>query len=84
MTNVLSRTVSCPTLCNPMDYGLPGSSLHGDYPNKNTAVGCHVLLQGILPTWIEPGSPALQVDSLPSEPPEKPTLQEINYTLIEK
>ena len=25
-----------------------------------------------------------QVDSLPSEPPGKPTIQEINYTLIEK
>ena len=20
---------SCPTLCNPMDYSLPGSSIHG-------------------------------------------------------
>ena len=20
---------SCPTLCNPMDYSLPGSSVHG-------------------------------------------------------
>ena len=31
---------------------------------------CHALLQGILPDpGIEPGSPALQADSLPSEPP---------------
>ena len=22
-------TQSCPTLCNPMDYSLPGSSVHG-------------------------------------------------------
>ena len=22
-------TKSCPTLCNPMDYSLPGSSVHG-------------------------------------------------------
>ena len=29
---------------------LPGSSVHGDSPSKNTAVGCHALLQGILPT----------------------------------
>ena len=36
---------SCPTLCDPMDYSPPGSSVHGDSPSKNTGVGCHVLLQ---------------------------------------
>ena len=41
---------SCPTLCNPMDCSLPGSSVHGDSPGKNTGVGCHFLLQGIFPT----------------------------------
>ena len=61
----------CPTLCDPMDCSLPGSSVHGilqarilefpfpspeDLPNPGT----------------EPGSPALQADSLPSEPPAKP------------
>ena len=40
----------CPTLCNPMDCRLPGSSVHGDSPGKNTRVGCHTLLQGIFPT----------------------------------
>ena len=35
---------SCPTLCDPMDYSSPGSSVHGDYPGKNTGVGCHALL----------------------------------------
>ena len=39
-------TQSCPTLCDPMDYSLPGSSVHGDSPGKNTGVGYHVLLQG--------------------------------------
>ena len=33
-----------PTLCHPMDYILPGSSVHGDSPGKNTGVGCHALL----------------------------------------
>ena len=33
-----------------MDYSLPGSSVHGDSPGKNTGVGCHTLLQGIFPT----------------------------------
>ena len=41
---------SCPTLCNPMDCSLPGSSVHGDSPGKNTGVGCDALLQGIFPT----------------------------------
>ena len=31
---------SCPTLCNPMDCSLPGSSVHGDSPGKNTGVCC--------------------------------------------
>ena len=43
-------TQSCPALCDPMDCSLPGSSVHGDSPDKNTGLGCHGLLQGILPT----------------------------------
>ena len=39
-----------PTLCDPVNYSLQGSSVHGDSPGKNTEVGCHVLLQGIFPT----------------------------------
>ena len=49
---------SCLTLCNPMDCSLPGSSVHGDSPGKNTGVGCHALLQGIFPTQgSNPGLP---------------------------
>ena len=33
-----------------MDCSPPGSSVHGDSPDKNTGVDCHVLLQGIFPT----------------------------------
>ena len=40
---------SCPTLCDPMDCSPPGSSVHGDSPDKNTGVGCPVLLQRIFP-----------------------------------
>ena len=40
---------SCPTLCDPVDCSPPGSSVHGDSPGKNTAVGGHALLQGIFP-----------------------------------
>ena len=32
---------SCPTLCDPMDRSLPGTTVHGDSPGKNTGVGCH-------------------------------------------
>ena len=66
-------TQSCPTLCDPMDCSPPGSSVHGDSPGKSTRVDCHALLQGNLPNpGIKSRSPALQVDSLPSEPPGKP------------
>ena len=41
-----------------MDCSLPGSSIHGDSPDKNTGVGCHALLQGIFPTkGSNPGLP---------------------------
>ena len=37
-------------LWDPMDCSLPGSSLHGDSPGKNTGVGCHAHpLPGDLP-----------------------------------
>ena len=64
----------CLTLCNTMHCSPPGSSiLRGDSSGKNTGVGCHVLLQGNLPhPAIKLRSPALQVDSLLSEPPGKP------------
>ena len=41
---------SFPTLCNPTDCNLLGSSVHGDSPGKNTGVGRHFLCQGIFPT----------------------------------
>ena len=43
-------TQSCLTLYNHMDCSLPGSSVYGDSPSKNTRVGCHALLHGIFPT----------------------------------
>ena len=80
-------TQSCPTLCDPMDYSPPGSSVHGDSPGKNIGVGpCPP--PGDLPNpGIEPRSPTLREDSLPIEPPGKP-LQGYNpedmlYELLE-
>ena len=33
-----------------MNCSLSGSSVHGNSPGKTTGVGCHALLQGIVPT----------------------------------
>ena len=56
-----------------MDCSPPGSSVHGDFPGKNTGVDCHFLLQGIFLTQglnlcLLHG----QADSLPAELQGKP------------
>ena len=57
---------SCPTLCDPMDCGPPGSSVRGIFPGKNAGVDSHSLLQGIFPTQgLNPRLPHWQADSLP-------------------
>ena len=38
-----------PALCDPVDCSPPGSSVHGDSPDKNTGVGVRAVLQGIFP-----------------------------------
>ena len=41
-----------------MDWGLPGSSVHGIFQERVTGVGCHFLLQRIFPTQgSNPGLP---------------------------
>ena len=57
-----SRGSSHPGLpcCSAVICSLPGSSVHGDFPGKNTGVDCHALLQGIFP----PRSPLLQCRDL--------------------
>ena len=44
-------------LCDPVDCGPSGSSVHGDSPDKNIGVGCHALLQEIFP--IQGSNPGL-------------------------
>ena len=69
---------SCPTLYIYVACSLPGSSVHGDSPDKNTRVGCP--LPGDLPNpGIKPRSPTLQADSLPFEPPGKPKSAGVAY-----
>ena len=61
---------SCLTLGDLMDCSLSGSSVHRNSPGKKTGLGCLALLQRDLPNpGTEPRSPALEEDSLPSEPP---------------
>ena len=61
---------SCLTLCDTMDCSIAGSSVLG-------------ILQARILEWlailsrIKPASPELQADSLPSEPPGKPTLKSL-------
>ena len=59
-----------------MDCSLPGSSVHGDSPGKNTGAGRQALFQGIFPT--QGRNPDLlhllhwQAGSLPLAPHGKP------------
>ena len=63
---------SCPILCDCMDCNLPGSSVHGIFQAR-ILEWLPFPSPGDLPDGgIEPGSPALQADSLPTEPPGKP------------
>ena len=72
---------SCPTLCNPMNWGLPGSSVRGIFPGKNAGVDSHSLLQGIFPTpGLNPHLPHGQADSLPLSCQGRPT----NYFNLEQ
>ena len=56
-----------------MDGSLPGSSVHGDFPGKDSGLPCPS--PGDLPyTGIKPRSSTLQADSLLSEPSGKPPI----------
>ena len=61
-----------PTLCNPIDYSTPGSSVHGILQARILEWVTISYSRGSSPLGIEPGSPVLQADSLLSEPPGEP------------
>ena len=64
----------CPTLCDPMDCSRPGSSAM-EFSRREYWSGLPSPSSEDLPNpGIKPGSPALQADSLPSEPPRKPKM----------
>ena len=65
---------SCPTLGDPMDCSLPGSSLH-EILQARVLEWVPFPSPGDLPDpGIEPGSPAFQADALTSEPPSPQTV----------
>ena len=73
-----SGSRSCAWLCDLLNCSLPGSSdllplkiPLRSFPGKNTGVGCHALLQGIVSTQ-GPASPALAGGSFTTEPPGRP------------
>ena len=76
-------SLSCLTLCSPINCSLPGSSVHGNFPDKNTRVGCHSLRHGIIPTQ---GSNPVSciVGGFFTEPPAKYVLISVCFCALEK
>ena len=68
-------TQSCLTLCDHMDYSLPGPSVHGILQARILEWVAIPFSRGSSRPRIESESLALQADSLPSEPPGKPNSQ---------
>ena len=62
----------CPTLCDPVDRGPLGSSVHGILQARSWSALPFPSAGDLPDSGMEPGSPSLQADSLPSEPPVKP------------
>ena len=75
---------SCPTLCDPTDYGLPGSSVHGVLQARRLK-WVHLLLPGSCPTQgltsLLLGLLHWQVVSLPLGPPGKPPKRVCYYII---
>ena len=55
----------CLTLCDPIDYSPPGSSVHEIFQARNTEVSCCFLFQEIFLTLSLLPLLHLQADSLP-------------------
>ena len=59
---------SCRTLCDPMDYSPPGFTVHGILQARILRLIAFPSPGGLPDPGMEAESPALQADSLPSEP----------------
>ena len=63
--------LSCPTLCDPMECSLRGSSIHGIFQTRVLEWVAISFSRALPDPGIKPRSLALQADTLPSEPPGK-------------
>ena len=66
---------SCLTLCDPMDCSLSGSSVHGILQARILEWVVLLSSRGASQHRIEPGSPALRVDSLSTGLPGNPLIR---------
>ena len=64
-------TQSCQTLWDPTDYSPPGFSVHGNLQARILELVAIPFSMEFSDPGIEPSSPALQADSLPTESPGK-------------
>ena len=72
------------TFCDPMGCSLPGSSVHGIFQAR-ILEWVAIPSSGDLPDpEIKPGSPALQVDYLPSELPGKSEEKQSRINVLRK
>ena len=73
---------SCLTLCNLMDYSLPGSSVHGILQARTLEWVAISFSRYPPDPGIESKSPTLQADALHSEPPGKPKTGQAKWNLL--
>ena len=66
-----SVSESCLTLCNPKNCSTPASSIHGIFQARVLEWVAISFFRDLPNPGIEPRSPALQADALPSKPPGK-------------
>ena len=77
---IFAFALSCLTLCHPIDYSLPGSSVHGNLQARILELVAISFSRGPSRPGIKLRSPPLQAGSLPSELPRKPSIQFTSVT----
>ena len=72
----------CPTLCSSMECSPPGSYVHGFSRPEHWSGLSFPSLGDLLIQGTKPASPALQADSLPTEPPGKAMCWEMETQMV--
>ena len=70
----------CPTLCDPKDCSPPGSSVYGILQTRVLEWVAMPFSRASSQLGMKAGSPALQTDSLPSQPRGKPNAEEMTFS----